>query len=204
MKAYQQHRFERTYADLLVSPRYEGAARFFLDELYGPADYTERDAQFMRVVPALVRLFPQAIVETVQTLVSLHALSESLDTAMGQALAHPMLDAAHYHRAWLATGQAEARERQIGLLVALGTELERLTRKPLLRHSLRMMRAPARAAGLDQLQVLLENGFDTFHAMRGAGQFLATIAGRERALAAALFSSPSLDALEPTYRAQLP
>ena len=40
--------------------------RFFLDELYGPHDFSERDAQFARIVPALVRLFPQEIVATVR------------------------------------------------------------------------------------------------------------------------------------------
>ena len=86
VKRYQQQRFAHTYADLLGSPRYRGAARFFLDELYGPQDFTERDAQLARVVPALVRLFPGRIVDVVGTLVSLHALSERLDGAMGQQL----------------------------------------------------------------------------------------------------------------------
>ena len=57
VKAYQQRRFSHTYADLLATPRYGGAARFFLQELYGPGDFSSRDAQFARVVPALVRLF---------------------------------------------------------------------------------------------------------------------------------------------------
>ena len=46
-----------------------------LDELYGPQDFSDRDAQFARVVPALVRLFPQELVETVAVLARLHALS---------------------------------------------------------------------------------------------------------------------------------
>ncbi|MBP7665962.1 MAG: hypothetical protein KA774_03870, partial [Burkholderiaceae bacterium] len=54
LKAYQAARFARTYADLLAHPRYGAAARFFLDELYGPQEFSQRDAQFGRVVPALV------------------------------------------------------------------------------------------------------------------------------------------------------
>ena len=50
LKAYQQRRFARSYADLLESPRYGAAARFFLDDLYGPRDFSERDAQFARIV----------------------------------------------------------------------------------------------------------------------------------------------------------
>lgn len=189
-KAYQQRRFSHTYADLLDHPRYRTAARFFLDELYGPTDFTRRDDQFARVVPAMVRLFPDDIVGTVSTLASLHALSEQLDTQLAGHLAAAHLDAPTYVAAWQATGRADARERQIALTVRVGERLDRLTRNPLLRHSLRMMRGPARAAGLMELQQFLESGFDTFRAMRGAQDFLAMIGKRERELAAALFSAP--------------
>ena len=62
IKLYQQRRFSLTYADLLATERYGPAARFFLDELYGPRDFSSRDAQFARVVPSLVRLFPRDVV----------------------------------------------------------------------------------------------------------------------------------------------
>ena len=193
IKAYQQRRFAHTYADLLNSSRYGGAARFFLDELYGPKDFSERDAQFARVVPALVKLFPHDIVATVHTLAQLHALSESLDSAMGAALSADERSATSYVKAWQDVGRPDDREHQISLTLVLGEALDRLTGKPLLRHSLRMMRGPARAAGLQQLHTVLECGFDTFHAMRGAQDFLRTVATRERALAAALFGAVEVD-----------
>ena len=188
VKRYQQRRFEVTYADLLVHPRYAGASRFFLDELYGPTDFTQRDAQFARVVPGLVRLFPAEVVDTVLTLADLHALSERFDTLMARALVSDGVDAAAYARAWQACDNAEGRERQIALLLRVGQDLDGLTRSALLRHSLRLMRAPARAAGLAALQSFLECGFDTFRAMRGAEEFLALVGQRERDLAAALFA----------------
>jgi hypothetical protein len=188
LKRYQQRRFESTYADLLAHPRYGGASHFFLDELYGPADFTQRDAQFARVVPGLVRLFPNELIGTVQALAALHALSERFDTAMGRALESDEIQARDYVRAWQRCDQAAERERQIVLLLKVGGSLDELTRSAMLRHSLRLMRAPARAAGLAALQAFLENGFDTFRAMRGAQEFLALIGERERALAAWLFS----------------
>lgn len=188
LKAYQQARFSNTYADLLASPRYSAAARFFLDELYGPSDYSRRDAQFARVVPALVRLFPREIVRTVLTLSELHALSEVLDTEMARHLpSEPWASAAVYVTAWQRTGQAEQRERQIALTLQVASALDALTRSALIRNSLRLMRGPARAAGLSELQVFLEAGFDTFRAMRGAGEFIGTVAERERLLARTLF-----------------
>ena len=187
IKGYQQRRFSHTYADLLATARYAGAARFFLDELYGPGDFSQRDTQFARVVPALVRLFPRDVVETVDTLAQLHALSERLDSAMGRHLAQDTVDAGAYISAWQATGQAIERELQIGLTLSVGQSLDELTRKPLLRHTLRMMRGPARAAGLSALQQFLESGFDAFLAMRGAKEFLSIVSTREHLLAASLF-----------------
>jgi hypothetical protein len=197
LKAYQQRRFAHTYDDLLRSPRYGPAARFFLDELYGPRDYSERDAQFARVVPALVRLFPQDIVATVDTLAHLHALSEELDTVTAEHLVGPRVDATAYLRAWQAAGRPRDRERQVALTLEVGESLDRLTRNPIVRHTLRMMRGPARAAGLGELQRFLESGFDTFKAMRGSGVFLSTVGERERALARALFDAPLDDERRP-------
>ena len=196
IKTYQQRRFCHTYADLLESTRYGAAARFFLDELYGPADFTQRDQQFARVVPALVRLFPPQIIATVGALAALHALSEALDTQMGLHLSSvpaallapvPMTRDA-YARAWQATGRVADREEQIRLTLAVASQLDRLTRNVLIRKSLQLMRRPAQAAGLADLQHFLERGFATFRAMQGAAEFITTIQAREEALAAALFS----------------
>lgn len=194
LKAYQQRRFSHTYRDLLATARYAAATQFFLDELYGPSDFSQRDAQFARVVPALVRLFPRDVVETVATLAQLHALSERLDSAMAVQLATTEVNAAAYAKAWRATGRADEREQQVALTLAVGQDLDRLTRKALLRHSLRMMRGPARAAGLSALQGFLETGFDTFLAMRGAQEFLGTVSTREHALLNALFDAEDANA----------
>ena len=207
VKAYQQRRFAHSHSDFFASSRYGPASRFFLSEVYGPGDFSTRDTQFSRVVPALVRLFPQEIVNTVQALAQLHALSESLDTGMGLILNTTSFASADYARAWQTLGRAVERETQIGLTVHLGESLDRLTRKPLLRHSLRMMRGPAKVAGLEHLQALLEAGFDAFQSMNGARDFLGAVAKQERSLSAALFaaSADDLAALESgTLRGLLP
>ena len=187
VKRYQQARFARTYADLLANPRYADAAHFFLDDLYGPGDFSQRDSQFVRIVPALVRLFPGEVVVTVEALTALHALSEQFDSEMARHIDNQPVTAAIYVTAWRRTGQPASRQRQINLMLDVGRALDVYTHRPLLRHSLRAMRVPARAAGLSALQTFLECGFDTFRAMHGANEFLAQIAYRERAMAASLF-----------------
>lgn len=201
VKQFQHSRFSHTYADLLADKRYANAAAFFLEDLYGPTDFSERDRQFVRVVPSLVRIFPPDIVATVRDLATLHALSERLDSEMAVASTNAELDAQSYGQAWRKVGQPEARDEQIALMLSIGNALDRYTRRAMLRHSLRLMRGPARAAGLGALQRFLEAGFDTFKSLGGAGEFLAIIEKRERALAAALFAgddgipaSPASDA----------
>ena len=194
VKQYQHARLYKSYADLLIHPRFAGPARFFLDDLYGPGDFSDRDAQFVRVVPALVRLFPSAIVATVADLAALHALSEALDDQMASAFlslrpAGSRLDAAGYLLAWQRTGEPDGRRKQIALMRRVGDALDKHTRKPLLRRSLALMRGPAKAAGLAALQAFLERGFDTFAAMSGADDFLNTIVTRETALARELFAA---------------
>lgn len=202
LKTYQAARFARSYADLLAHPRYGAAARFFLDELYGPQEFSRRDAQFERVVPALVRLFPAEIVATVEQLGQLHALTEALDDGAAQHLPGLPCTAAGYAQAWQGAGRAPAREQQITLTLAIGGALDRYTRSRLMRSTLRLMRGPAQAAGLNDLQRFLESGFEAFGAMRGADEFLGLVAQRERALAAALFAPDAVQqaALPPAER----
>ena len=174
--------------------RRKRAANFFLNELYGPQDFTQRDAQFSRIVPALVRLFPSDTVATVESLAAVHALSERLDTAMAIHLGGALPARASYVRAWQATGEPAARARQIELVMSVGEALDRHTRSFVLRTSLKAMRGPARAAGMGALQTFLESGFEAFGAMGGAREFLATIHARETALAARLFDPAAVAA----------
>ena len=210
LKTYQAGRFELTYADLLASSRYQAAARFFLNELYGPQEFARRDAQFGRILPALVRLFPAELVHTLELLGQLHALTESLDDAAARQLPSLPPDAPAYAAAWQAVGRSDAREQQIALTLVIGASLDHYTRKPLLRSTLRLMRKPAQRAGLGDLQQFLQTGFDAFGAMAGATEFLRWVGERERALAAALFAPGAVAAAalphaqRPAPLAQLP
>jgi hypothetical protein len=198
VKDFQHRRFKKTYADVLAYQRYSAAARFFLEELYGPADFTERDIQFARIVPALVRLFPKRIVQTVGQLARLHALSESLDTAMASCILSPDLNASTYVIAWQSVARRGDRLLQIQLMRSIGEALDRYTRVFGLRQSLHLMRRPAQLAGLASLQAFLERGFDTFGAMGGATEFLQLVDQRETDLVDWLFKLAQPDGTEST------
>ena len=189
LKRYQHARLQQTYADLLSMQRYHRAATFFLEDLYGPKDFSTRDQQFAKVVPGIVRLFPGEILQTVEHLAELHALSEVLDSEMASAIDHVAPSRLDYVRAWQHVGRPDDRARQIQLMRDVGDALDRYTHKPMLRRTLHWMHRPAHVMGLGALQDFLETGFDTFKEMQGAGAFLDTIHLRETRLAQELFDA---------------
>lgn len=188
LRDWQARRLAFTHADLLESPRYRAATRFFLDELYGVKDFSQRDAELARVIPTLTRFLPAAALETIADAVELDALSERLDLATAQALAadrriggRPIDDDA-YARAFCIAGSRTDRERQLELVEHIGRALDRLVRHPLLGGLLGAMEGPARLAGLAAMHEFLASGFRAFRAMKGAETFLKTVVERESAL----------------------
>lgn len=178
---WQLRRLRRTYADLEASPRYAAAIRFFETDLYGPSDFASRDTDLARVVPVMRRLLPAGALETVASAVELNALSQDLDRAMIDELRSfgDRFGVSDYCAAYRRMGQHHRRRRQIRLIGDVGVSLDRYVAKPMVRSALRMMRKPARVAGLTALQGFLERGFAAFAQMRGAVEFLATIESRE-------------------------
>jgi hypothetical protein len=196
VKQFQSAHFRESYADLLADRSMGAAARFFLEELYGGQDYAERDRQFARIASSIERLFPQSVVHTATLLARLHALSEQLDMRMAEHLIEDegasryALDLASYRRVWQIVGERGARREQLQAITDLGRSLQAHTRVPGLRLALRMMRGPAVAAGLSNLQRVLESGFDTFATLGRLGQveqFLGLIHEREAAWIERLF-----------------
>jgi hypothetical protein len=186
---WQARRLNATYADLGRDPRYAKAIVFFQSDLYGPGDFSRRDADVARVVPLMVRVLPDGVVATVAMAMELSALAQELDRRLLQTLdaAAPFTVAA-YCAAYQAGANRGDRERQIALIVATGRALDRYVKKPLIRQTLALMRQPARVAGLGKLQAFLEQGFTAFASMHGADEFLATIQTRELALMEAIFA----------------
>ena len=120
----------------------------------------------------------------------LNVLSESLDGAMAEWLGSgPEITDALYAEAYRAVGRAQDRERQIELIALLGQALDKLTHLRFIGMTLKLMRGPARAAGLGELQAFLERGYAAFGAMRGgAGEFVSIVVARERAISRALLA----------------
>ena len=60
LRRWQAQRLAGTYADLAASERYGPATAFFLSDLYGERDFTQRDLSLERAYPLIVKLLPDA------------------------------------------------------------------------------------------------------------------------------------------------
>ena len=129
----QAARLAQTHADLLGSPRYARAATFFLSDLYGEKDFSERDAEVERILPLMTSMLPVSGLRTLLLAVEVDALSERFDAAMVQVLGDrldpPTLSEAAYAEAYRAVGDRAGRETQIRLIGETGEALEALARK---------------------------------------------------------------------------
>ena len=182
VKTWQQQRLVRTYADLAANKRYAPAIEFFLDELYGIKDSTVRDRDLVRMYPTMKRLLPKFAFDAVTMALELDVLAEEFDQALTTALGRQTLTEANYLKAFRLVGRREDRLRQVVLMQAVGEGLDRMVGKPLIFSTLKMLRGPAKMAGLGEMQQFLEAGFTAFRHMNGADDFLATVATREKAL----------------------
>ena len=174
---------------------------FFETDLYGGADFAQRDADVARVAPVMAMMLPSRAIATIARAMEVNALSQELDRALLARLprADGRLTVAEYCSAYRRMDNRPARVRQIELISEIGSALDRLVRMPLVYGALTMMRGPARLAGMAVLHDFLERGFDAFRRMKGADEFLATIVGRETALMDSIFdgaNAPFPDPLE--------
>jgi hypothetical protein len=182
VKQWQHQRLVGTYADLAANPRYAPATAFFLDELYGGKDSALRDRDLCRMAPTMKRLLPGFAYRTVEMALELDVISEEFDQRMARVLGAQAIDEARYIDAFRQVDGRAERLKQVALMQEVGKQLDHVVKKPLIFSTLKMLRNPARMAGLANMQQFLEAGFSAFKHMNGADVFLQTIAERESLL----------------------
>lgn len=193
LQSWQAQRLQRSFAGFLDDPARGAAAHFFLADVYGDRDFSQRNADIVRVMPMMKRLLPVSTIATVADGIELGVLTQALDLRMAQALQRiaprrRSLDLALYAKAYREVGLGRLRTRQIALIDDIGQGLVAALRTPGVAALLRISRVPAKAAGLGELQVFLERGFDAFADLDDAQAFLSDIRDKESRAMARLFA----------------
>lgn len=193
LRRWQAQRLARTYADLAADKRYAPATAFFLADIYGERDFSERDRAVQRAYPVIEKTLPRAALAPIERAMELHDLSVHLDAALAGVLVDKLgvrdrITETAYAQAYRLCDNRGQRLRQIELLAAVGKDLDKVVAKPLVRRMLILTRRPARMAGFGELQDFLERGFDAFRHMGGAAEFIETVETREKLILERLFA----------------
>lgn len=185
LRRWQAKRLTRSYTDLLQSERYAPACRFFLEEIYGAKDFSQRDADVVQVYGILQKFIPAPLLRPLTLTIAVHTLTQQLDQQLLEVLTAQLgftntLNLALYTEAYRQCNNYAARLKQIEWVYQIGLQLDEVVRQPLTGPSVALIREPARRAGWGELVNFLDAGYKAFKHMRGAKQFLELTRTRER------------------------
>jgi hypothetical protein len=187
VQRWQIARLQRTYADYHADDRYRGALDFFIEDMYGPHDFRQRDDDLRKVMNTWYRLLPERALDAITGALELEALSQALDIDVAGALGTGSITESSYAAAYRQANGRQDRQRQISLILRAGRALLELVGRPWVQTALRMARRPARLAGVSALHEFLERGYAAFEKMTDAEDLLRVIERRETAIMQNLF-----------------
>jgi hypothetical protein len=195
LSAWQSLRLSRTHADMLRDVRFSLGCRFFLDDIYAPKDFSQRDYDGHRIYSFMNRFLPEATLAPLAMALEVNSLTQQLDLALAEAMRDHLgvverFDRAQYEEAYRLCNNYDTRARQIRLIVAVGGQLERVRRVPFIQTTLRLARGPAHRLGWHEMQDFLERGYVAWKSMRDPGSFLANIEQREMAILNRIYGVP--------------
>ena len=185
LRAWQSQRMARTYSDLLALPRYRLACLFFLEDIYAPRDFTQRDHDMLEMYAFMQSFVPAPLLRPLTNTIELYSQTQKLDDDLLKVLVEQLgvqaeLTEQQYTQAYRLCDNYVARVRQIEMICEIGEALDDIVRKPLVGTALQLAKVPAQRAGWTELTDFMERGFRAFKNLRGAGPFLKIIRQRER------------------------
>lgn len=190
LQHWQCERLLVTHDDLAQQKRYQKAMAFFVDELYGPKDFSQRDADLARVIPKLAKVLPDKAMNAMDDALSLNALSFDLDMAMAQFIkthyADEPINRDIYALAYRHVGRETDRAHQIDIISHLGDQLADVIKIRGIGMLISLSRSPAKLAGLLALHEFLERGFNAFKAIGDVQSFIQPVLSREKILMSTL------------------
>jgi len=189
LQTWQTKRLLVTHDDLWNSKRFKPAMQFFIDEIYGPKDFSQRDIELAKVVPKMAKVLPSKGLKSLQAALRLNCLSLELDISLVQELGSKEINRDSYFSCYRQSGKQSKREEQIQLLEDLGLDLAQVVKITGISAILMLSRKPAKVAGVESLHAFLEKGFKSFKKLGEVHDFIDPIITRERELMHSLFAA---------------
>jgi hypothetical protein len=193
LKAWQSERLRRTYADLLDDKRYQPACLFFLNDIYAPRDFSQRDYDIERLHVFLLRLLPPVMLILLTQVIELNRLTNALDKRLVRALVDELgltdeITAQLYAEGYRICDNYAERLRQIELTAHVLAQVGAGARLLVVGAAMKVLRGPAQRADWVELYELLEHGYAAFKQMRDVKTFVGVIEQREKRILDQIFT----------------
>lgn len=188
VQAWQKLRMQNSHADFFAIPQHQLMTQYFMDRLYGAADFSELSFHIRRLVKnakVVEKIIPANALKTGDAGVELARLSIELDEQVAKLLLdkypsdHP-LDDEIMRQAYLELDQADARMHQMDLLTILGEKLDLYVRSRMVKTAFRMSKSLAHRYKVDPIYNFIDQGFKAMEPLDSAEKFVAVFTNKER------------------------
>lgn len=180
VQAWQCQRLLATHQDLYQQKRFKPAVEFFIDELYGPNDFSQRDKDIAKIVPKMSKFLPDKALQSLSSALHLNTLSFELDFNLAKRLIDTPINRESYAKAYVDCDNLPLRQQQIDYIATLGNDLADVVRMRGITSLLFISRRPAKLAGVLALHEFLESGFKAFKNLGNVEDFIYPIVKKEQ------------------------
>ena len=179
VQAWQCKRLLDSHKDMYQQKRFKPAVEFFINELYGPNDFSQRDQDIARIVPKMSKFLPEKALQSLASALYLNTLSFELDFDLAKQLLNTEINRDTYAKAYINSDNIANRQKQIDYIRTLGNDLAEVVKMKGISSLLFISRKPAKMAGVLALHEFLDKGFKSFKNLGDVEDFITPVVNKE-------------------------
>jgi hypothetical protein len=179
VQTWQCKRLLVSHQHMYQQNRFKPAVEFFINELYGPNDFSQRDQDIARIVPKMSKFLPEKALQSLASALHLNTLSFELDFALAKKLESTEINRDSYAKAYVSCDNLATRQQQIDYIRTLGNDLAEVVKMKGISSLLFISRKPAKMAGVLALHEFLEKGFKAFKNIGNVEDFIVPVVNKE-------------------------
>lgn len=183
-----KNRIQNTHQDLFNGPKHQLMAHYFINRLYGGAEFDDLAIQIERLLKyahKAEKIIPENAIKTGLKSVGLAVLAMQLDEQVAKQLLkdYPVdqrIDDEMMRLTLIKVDQAEARKQQLNMLDDLGASLDKYMRSFIMHTAFKMCKGTASKYKFDLMYDFIGEGFLAMKPMKSAASFIARFTEKER------------------------
>lgn len=179
VQTWQCKRLLVSHQEMYQQKRFKPAVEFFINELYGPNDFSQRDQDIARIVPKMSKFLPEKALQSLASALHLNTLSFELDFDLAKQLVGVDISRDSYAKAYVNCDNLATRQQQIDYIRTLGNDLADVVKMKGISSLLFISRKPAKMAGVLALHEFLDKGFKSFKNLGNVEDFITPVVNKE-------------------------